>query len=104
MKRTGIASPEAEEKLDYEQFLCSNRRRVNQSLNRVLWICILAGPAIAVGVFFGVFKQTSYSACVIISVAMLIMAGGNLLILKRNPDSFVPGFWLWQSWSCSCVT
>ena len=77
--------------MNYEQFLLNNRNRVNHSLNRLLWICILAGPAIGVGVLSGVFQQTSYSACLIISAAMLVMAGSNLLILKRIPYSFVPG-------------
>ena len=52
----------AEKTADYEQFLLNNRNKVNHSLNRVLWICILAGPAIAIGVMSGVFKRTSYSS------------------------------------------
>lgn len=75
---------------DFEQFQHDNRYRVNRSLNQILWICILAGPAIALGIMGGVFKRTSYQACVIISCVMAVVAGSNSLILKRKPYSYVP--------------
>ena len=80
-----------EEALDFEHFQRDNRYKVNHSLNRILWVCILAGPAIALGILGGVFKQTSYLACIIISVVTAVVAGGNLLILKKKPYSYVPG-------------
>lgn len=76
---------------DFEQFRRNNRKRVNQSLNKVLWICILAGPAIAIGVACGVFRRTSYLTCLIISLVMAGVAGGNYLILKKQPYSYIPG-------------
>ncbi len=80
-----------EERTDFESFRRSNRYRVNHSLNTILWFCILAGPAIALGVAGGVFRQTSYLACGIISGAMALVAGGNLLLLRKQPYSYVPG-------------
>ena len=80
-----------EESLDFESFQRDNRYKVNRSLSRVLWFCILAGPAIALGILSGVFKQTSYLACIIISCVMAAVAGGNLLVLKKKPYSYVPG-------------
>ena len=80
-----------EETLDFEQFQRENRYKVNHSLNVVLRICILAGPAIALGILGGVFKQTSYFACIIISCVMAAVAGGNRLILEKRPYSYVPG-------------
>ncbi len=77
--------------MDYERFHRDNRCRVNRSLNRVLWICILAGPAIALGILGGVFKQTSYLSCLILSCAMAAVAGGNLLILRKKPYSYITG-------------
>ena len=84
--------PNVENTMDYESFLRDNRRKVNRSLNRILWFCILAGPAIALGILGGVFKQTSYLACVIISCVMAAVAGGDLLILTKKPHSYVPSF------------
>ena len=75
-----------EETLDFEHFQRDNRYRVNHSLNRMLWFCILAGPAIALGVAGGVFKQTSYLACIILSCGMAVVAGSNRIILKKKRD------------------
>lgn len=82
--------PETTGAMDYEQFRRSNSYKVNRSLNRVLWFSILTGPAIALGILGGVFKQTSYLACVAISCAMALMAGSNSLILRKKPYSYVP--------------
>ncbi len=79
------------EAMDFELFQRENRYKVNHSLNRVLWICILAGPAIALGVMGGVFKQTTYLACIIISLVMAAVAGSNSLILQRKPYSYATG-------------
>ena len=86
-----ISSLPSQETMDYEAFLRHNRNRVNYSLSRILWFCILAGPAIALGIMGGVFKRTSYMACVMISAVMLVMAAGNDLVRKRQPYSYVPG-------------
>lgn len=75
----------------FEQFRRSNRNKVNRYLNRILWICILAGPAIAAGVACGVFNNTSYLTCLIVSLAMAAVAGGDWLFLKKNPRSYLPG-------------
>lgn len=83
--------PNGAENLDYESFQRENRYRVNHSLNKILWFCILAGPAIALGITGGVFKQTTYTACAAISCVMAAVAGGNLLVLKKKPYSYVPG-------------
>ena len=91
MVRKESALPAAKTSMNFEEFLHNNRYRVNRSLNRILWVCILSGPAIALGILGGVFKHISYSACLIISAAMLVMAGTNLLVLKKKPYSFVPG-------------
>ena len=91
MDKKRVEDLTAEETMDFEQFLLSNRNKVNHSLNRILWICILAGPAIAVGIMCGVFKRISYASCLVISAAIFFMAVSNLLILKKKPYSFVPG-------------
>lgn len=79
------------EPMDFEQFQRHNRYKVNRSLNLILWFCILTGPAISLGVMGGVFKRTSYEACLIISCVMAVVAGSNSLLLKKKPYSYVPG-------------
>lgn len=91
MRIRPAAIPLQEEAVDFDQFLRGNRIRVNYSLNMILWVCILVGPAIALGILGGAFKRTSFSACIVISAVMLVMAGGNLLILKKKPHDFTPG-------------
>jgi len=76
---------------DFEQFLRNNRNRVDRYLNVILWFVILVGPAIAIGISTGVFKQTSYTACIIISASMLILAVVDRILLNKMPDSYVPG-------------
>jgi len=76
---------------DYEQFLRNNRNKVDRSLNLILWAITLVGPAIAIGIRTGIFRQTSYSACIIISASMLVLAFIDRILLKRMPYSYVPG-------------
>lgn len=81
---------ELETTMDFESFRRDNRRKVNRTLNQTLWFCILTGPAIALGIMCGVFRQTSYLACAIVTVAVALVAGGDSLILKKLPYSYVP--------------
>jgi diguanylate cyclase (GGDEF)-like protein len=88
------------EAMDFEQFQRNNRFKVNHALNHVLWFCILAGPAIALGVLGGVFKQTSYAACAILSAVMFVVAGTNSILLKKKPYSYGPGVFALIAVSC----
>ena len=45
---------------DYQSFMTNNRIKVNQYLNRILWLFTLAGPAIAVGVDAGIFPDITF--------------------------------------------
>ncbi|MCR5342159.1 MAG: GGDEF domain-containing protein [Butyrivibrio sp.] len=72
---------------DYSSFIRENRQMVNRYLNTVLWFCILAGPAIAVGIKFGVFMVATYSTCMAVSMYMFIVALLHLLIIKIWPYS-----------------
>jgi len=90
-KRADDDIQSTDEVRDYDVFLRNNRKRVNRLLSRILWICILAGPAIALGVLGGVFKQTTYITCLVISLVMLALACSNTGIMKKLPYSIVPG-------------
>ena len=71
----------------YEEFLSENRKRVNVLLNNILWFSIFAGPLIALGIFFHLFEDISYSICIYVSVYMLAVAAIHLLMLKKWPGS-----------------
>ena len=75
---------------DFRQFIRTNRSLMNYSLNRILWFCVLTGPAIALGILCGIFKRTSYQACIIIFCGLAAVAGINTRILKKSPDTYLP--------------
>ena len=74
---------------EFELFKRDNRIRVNKLLNKCLWICVVAGPAIALGILGGVFNRTSYLACFVLFAGTLAVALGNYLILRKYPYSLV---------------
>ena len=86
-----MESSYAGESEDFEQFLRTNRNKVDRSLNIILCVSVSVGPGIALGLLGGVFKNISYSVCIGISVAMLILSIIDRILLKKMPYSFVPG-------------
>ncbi len=72
---------------DYNTFLRENRKHVNRYLNTILWFCILTGPAIALGVKFGIFNAVTYRTCVLISINMIIVAFLHYIIIRLFPYS-----------------
>ncbi len=69
----------------YDEFLLQNRKYINASFLYIILTCILTGPAIGLGIYAGIFTHTSYGACVIISVGMLILYFGCLYMYKKWP-------------------
>ncbi len=80
------STPETEV-TDYESFLVNNRATINIYLNKALWFCVLTGPAIAIGVAFGVFKDVTYTTCFLLSFLTIILSMIHMLLLKQFPDS-----------------
>ena len=72
---------------DYNDFLRSNRREINRHLNTVLRFCILTGPAIALGIAAGIFTETTYTACLMVSLFMFVLSTIHYRILKIMPES-----------------
>ena len=70
---------------EYSLFIRDNRIKVNGYLNKVLWLFVLTGPAIASGVKGGVFPDITYATCISISAAIIIMSSIHLLLLKKYP-------------------
>ena len=73
----------------YQEFVVSNRAKINRYLNTVLWLFIITGPAIALGVMTGVFRNIDYGTCLIISLLVAALAAIHLVMAKAMPDSIV---------------
>ena len=72
---------------DYQSFMTNNRIKVNQYLNRILWLFTLAGPAIAVGVDAGIFPDITFRSCCMISLLIAVMSAIHLAAVKKFPNS-----------------
>ena len=73
----------------YQKFIVSNRTRINRYLNTALWLFVITGPAIALGVAAGIFPHTDYTTCLQIAIFMAVLAGVHLILLKRLPNSIL---------------
>jgi len=71
----------------YQSFIVKNRERVNRYLNTALWLFVLTGPAIALGVAAGVFTYVDYGTCFGITLVMAALSAVHLIIVKRIPNS-----------------
>lgn len=43
--------------MSFTEFILENRIKVNKYLNRVLWFFVITGPAIALGLHGGIFRD-----------------------------------------------
>lgn len=73
----------------YDEFITSNRKRVNYYLNIVLWVFTLVGPAIYVGVATGIFNYIKLTTCIGISAVIIAVSVTHLLLRKKLPESLV---------------
>ena len=74
------------------KFLYINRARNNQTINRILWGCIVVGPLLALGLVTGVFFDITYTDCVLISGIEAMLAFIHLLLYKKWPASKVTSY------------
>ncbi|MCR5748098.1 MAG: GGDEF domain-containing protein [Lachnospiraceae bacterium] len=75
----------------FDNYLSENHIRINKYLNIALWLFILTGPAIALGVKTGHFPDIKYSTCIYISVLVFILALAHLILIKKWPGSKING-------------
>ncbi|MCR5579954.1 MAG: GGDEF domain-containing protein [Pseudobutyrivibrio sp.] len=71
----------------FDEFLKKNRMLINKNMGAVLSICILSGPAIALGIFTGVFSKATYDTCFVISICMTVLAVIHYFLYKLMPSS-----------------
>ncbi len=72
---------------EYDEFIISNRQKINEYLNIVLRYFILTGPAIAIGIQAKIFPYVTYMTCLHISILVLLLSSLHLMLLKRIPHS-----------------
>lgn len=75
----------------YEEFVLYNRIRTNFALNIILWGCVLVGPALAVGIKFGIYDLIQYKAAGMISLLLVALAAVHTLLYKKQPGSVLTG-------------
>ncbi|WP_026835315.1 sensor domain-containing diguanylate cyclase [Eubacterium xylanophilum] len=73
----------------YEDFLLKSRKKVNLYLNIVLWFFVAAGPAIALGIKLGFFKDISYLTCAVISGSVVLMAVIHIILMSFFPKNLL---------------
>ncbi len=73
--------------IDYESLLADNKTKTNRYLNRALWLCSLTGPALALGILLGIFKDVSYFTCFSLSIFVLLLAFSHYIMVTRFPQS-----------------
>ncbi|MCR5271391.1 MAG: GGDEF domain-containing protein [Lachnospiraceae bacterium] len=73
----------------YYDFYKKNRINVNILLNKILWFCVMTGPAIALGIYGGIFHETDYGVCIQISVIMFALSTIHFFLIQKYPDSYI---------------
>lgn len=76
----------------YRDFVLKNRRSMNESMAKILFFCAFAGPAIALDRFLG-YCEVSYSSCVLMSLALIILSFGQKILNRYFPLSLWTVFW-----------
>lgn len=76
---------------DLAELKLKNRIKVNRYLNTVLWFFGIAAPAIALGVWAGVFHNISYGTCAGIFAVVVALSSIHLFLYKKIPTSIVTG-------------
>jgi len=76
----------------YRDFVLKNRRSMNESMAKILFFCAFAGPAIALDRFLG-YCDVSYSSCVLMSLALIILSFGQKILNRYFPLSLWTVFW-----------
>ena len=76
----------------YRDFVLKNRRSMNESMAKILFFCAFAGPAIALDRFLG-YCEVSYSSCVLMSLALIVLSFGQKSLNRHFPLSLWTVFW-----------
>ena len=76
----------------YETFLKQTRIKINGLLNKVLWICIIAGPALALGVWAGIFPRVQYSTSFSITALLTLVAICHKFLVSKFAESRITSY------------
>jgi diguanylate cyclase (GGDEF)-like protein len=76
----------------YETFLKQTRIKINGMLNKVLWICIIAGPALALGIWAGIFPRVQYSTSFSITALLTLVAICHKFLVSKFAESRITSY------------
>ena len=71
------------------EFIRTNRVKQNKNINKLIFVAIYVGPAVAVGVYFGAFPYISYRGCLIVSAVIGLIYILDSIILKKDKGSYL---------------
>gem|GEM_PF-2011148 len=74
-----------EKNAGFENFNEQNGIRINKALNKILLISLVAGPALALGIFFKCFLDISYESVIVSELILLVFAVADTYLLKKYP-------------------
>ncbi len=74
-----------EKNAGFENFNEQNGLRINKALNKILLISLVAGPALALGIFFKSFLDISYESVIVSELILLVFAVSDTYLLKKYP-------------------
>lgn len=75
-----------------QDFILESRIWLNHYLSSILRMIILTGPAIAIGIWTGIFRNATYRTCLNISGMVAVLALIHYFLVKRFPKSRVTSF------------
>ncbi|MDD6195437.1 MAG: GGDEF domain-containing protein [[Clostridium] aminophilum] len=75
-----------------QAFILESRIWLNHYLSSILRMIILTGPAIAIGIWAGIFRNATYRTCLNISGMVAVLALIHYFLVKRFPKSRVTSF------------
>ncbi len=73
----------------YEDYLLTNRARVNTIISKMFWIFTLVGPAIALGIKTGAVTNVNYSSCIEFTLLIAVVSVIHYFFVKKYPESII---------------
>ncbi len=73
--------------MSYQEFIRNNRIRMNKTMNRIIWVCLIAEPILCFGNLIGLWSGITYTSLVVLFCMNLIIALFSSIITSKWPDT-----------------